>query len=167
MSEVKLNETTLADVVVISNTPTFLFERFRRDASVQELSRRCTALELAREAAHFAAEWSFENKVRAYAHIVALSFKPAPEIKAAVAAHPLPFLGWTAELLSLALANAPSAILVDVRIKPRIREASGTTPTVTSSTIITSAVAPRRIEFPNEPHSVSAEGVRKEVSHGD
>lgn len=121
MPTIRLNEDNLTDVVVIANTPTFLFERFRRDSSVQALSEALTAPELACSVSELGANpnQSFMDKVCAYAYMVALSFKPPLEQRNALAQYPLPPLLWVRELAILAEASAPSITQQKYFVKPR------------------------------------------------
>lgn len=105
-----LNERALSDVLMISNTPTFLFERFRRDASVQAIAGAYSASDLAARAFRLSSgrDREYLDRVRSYAHLVALSFKPLSEIREALQLHRLPTIPWAPELAQLAISSAPS-----------------------------------------------------------
>jgi hypothetical protein len=145
MNQVRINEELLSDTVILSNTPSFLFRRFRRDATVQMLAERFSEFELAEFARQYGtrANRSFLDKVYAYANIVALSFKPASAIRDALRKQPAPAIPWANELIAQAIVEAPSETLKTVRYiqNPVILAGLGA-PVSTTQTVVIEGLRP-------------------------
>jgi hypothetical protein len=124
MKTCHINEEFLTDIVIVSNTPAYLFRRFRRDPSVQGLGQQLSEFQLAEAASYFGtrAEKSFLDRVYVYAHLIALSFKHVQAIKEAIRQHLLPPIEWGTELLRLVMSEAFSETrtFVSFRMEPVI-----------------------------------------------
>lgn len=155
MTSITLNEETLSDIVILSNTPTFLFSRFRRDLSVQTLGERHSALELAKSASFFGSHpnRSFLDKVHAYAHIVALSFKTASDIRYALEQYPPPPVEWALELVKQAIANAVSETRIFVSfISQPVKLIGPNSQASTTKTTLIQSMKPTLVTNRQVPH---------------
>lgn len=110
MPEPRLNNQGLLDIWMIANTPNFMFERFRRDASVSAISKAYSADRLLSISSSYARSTEFDDKVRAYAYLIALSYKPAGEARNVLAAVSPLGLKWFTELTNLILRTASTDI---------------------------------------------------------
>ena len=121
MDKVSLNDNTLSDIVILANTPAFMFKRFRRDSSVQILASRLSTPELANCANNFSMRQnrSFLDKVYAYAYLAALSFKPASDVRNELRHYPNLPIERSAELIKLILENAVSETYQIVLLTPQ------------------------------------------------
>lgn len=77
-----LNIENLAQYLILSNTPFYLYRKFSRDDSIQKLSDQLTSKQLIKKFNEFSKKdkKSFENLVIIYSLIVALSLKPYNEV---------------------------------------------------------------------------------------
>ncbi len=119
METYSINEEFLSDILLVSNTPSYLFRRFRADPSVQWLGNHLSEIQLAAATSTFGnkPQKSFVDRVYAYAYLVAMSFKHAPAIRAAIHKHPLPVIEWGEELLQLVLSETFSETRTFVAFK--------------------------------------------------
>jgi hypothetical protein len=124
MREMRFNDQNLSDIFLVANTPTFLYERFRRDPSVQSLGKRFSGLDIALKASSLGenANSEFVDRVRYYACLVALSFKSPAEQRQALTLHPLSPVMWSRELAALSEADGPSGCvqIVEAVLRPSV-----------------------------------------------
>lgn len=91
----------LSEIYAISNTPNFLFRKFREIDAVELLSREFSASELlaaANEIAH-KSEKNVQDMVNLYACLVALTFKSKDEFRLAIAEGGIPNVRWAPNLI--------------------------------------------------------------------
>lgn len=150
MEMCRINEEFLTDIVIVSNTPAYLFRRFRRDPSVQWLGQHLSEFQLTEAASFYGnkEERSFVDRVYVCAYLVALSFKHAQAIDMAIQRHPLPAIEWSVELLRLVMAEAFSETrtFVTFKMAPAIvKVARRDIPTTSGSA---SALCPPTVKTP-------------------
>lgn len=139
MSDINLNTESLSDIVILSNTPSFLFERFKRDSSIQNLSDVLTAQELLKKSIEFGEKEEvnpdsrFLNRVKAYAYLVAIFFKNASEINTAIKNEKTPKFLWADEIINLITTNSFFCSEINMRYK-KIAKILENQPTLSANT---------------------------------
>jgi hypothetical protein len=126
----------LAEVVLLANTPGYIYSRYRRDPSVREMAEHFDAPRLITMLEEFAksAGSALEDRAKAYATLVSLSFRPAPELQTLYHVS-LPNIEWFDRIKALVLADAPrtTRYSIDVPQTPtgtKLEESSGAEPTI-------------------------------------
>lgn len=100
---------SLLDIYTISNTPAFLFQRFREHQTVQRLAKEETSIEMASEFARLAGIASANDNALAtaicYALVVAISLRPYEEALPVLNSMPVERLPWGSALRGFAIAS--------------------------------------------------------------
>jgi hypothetical protein len=132
-----LNESQLARIYLVANTPSYLLRKFRADPSVFELSKRNTVDDLVSFAANIpnSDKRTLKDVVFAYAAIVALTFKNRQEVAEKGAHVSFEHLDWARRILDLGGNDQTGNAKFDVNIAPRIEQQSPQRSAINSVTI--------------------------------
>jgi hypothetical protein len=124
-----LNQSQLAQIYLVANTPSYLFRHYRADSSIWEVARRYSVAELVLSVAEIAHldERTLNQVVLAYAALVALSFKNPKEVHAATAHVSFAGLNWAEHLLALASSQQTSTQEFEIQARPTIQQTNRTT----------------------------------------
>ncbi len=101
MTAPTLNLEDLAEAYLVANTPAFLVRRFRADPSVQAVAATYSVEDLVSKVAeHSQAIFrTLDDRVMAYAYLVALTFKSPAEVEAALTPEILSRLEWARTII--------------------------------------------------------------------
>jgi len=134
-----LNTRQLATTYLVANTPAFLYNAFRTDASVQRLATENTSDDLAQHVEQIAGQEtrSVKETVSAYAALVALTLQPYPAARLLVGRQ-IAALEWAHDLLRLYDDTRVGNEVITVQASPRVSEATPTPAATTNSSIILS-----------------------------
>jgi hypothetical protein len=102
---------SVASTYVVANTPMFLYKHLRNDPTVFRISTdfdTSEILELLNYYADGPGSRRHESLAAAYAFLVSLSFKPAPEFEKDLRSFESPHLRWLAPIKDLILAENPT-----------------------------------------------------------
>jgi len=80
--EEHLNITSLAELMILSNTPYYLFKNFSKEESIKALSDKYSSVSLINALVKYFTieEKTFEDSVIIYSIVIALMFKPYKEV---------------------------------------------------------------------------------------
>jgi hypothetical protein len=124
-----LNQSQLAQIYLVANTPSYLFRHYKADSSIWELARRYSVDELVSAIAEIANlnERTLNHIVLAYAALVALSFKNPREVEAAASRVSFDRLNWAQHILALAKSQQTSTQEFEIQARPTVQPTNRTT----------------------------------------
>jgi hypothetical protein len=122
METVKITPSANAnEVVLVANTPSFIFKRLREDTVVRYIVDTHSAEEIANWfTSHAAKPEIAEELVLRYMYLVALSMKDAKDVSRLIGKLPLDSFQWGREIAELAAARAKPATIISINTtKPK------------------------------------------------
>jgi len=124
-----------ARVVVVSNTPHYLYKHLRTDPSVIKLAQRSSTEKIKRMLSLYATKWSTRREaiVALYALLVGLSFKPTSEFIDFLKSFDVPCAPWARYLGGIILSKPEVATITLDHSQPEIRHDSLATTAASNS----------------------------------
>ncbi len=137
----------LAAIYLVSNTPDYLYDRYRAEQAVMSLGLEKSAVELVAVATEVARDQKRTptDLAAGYAAIVALTFRDFGEVRAALSEARLDELEWAASILDIWRQTFTSAVSVTEKVKPKIQLLSGQTAQAPSAFFAVSAIKVKTI----------------------
>lgn len=127
---------TANEAVLVANTPSFLFDRLRRDAAVDYVSKTLPASEILENLRFSVTEpLNVQDVVLGYVYLVALTMKPSTEVWPVLERLDLSRLEWGSEIRALMKAEAiPTSHVVMATAGPELKLATAPSDAGTTST---------------------------------
>jgi hypothetical protein len=116
METVKISPSRNAnEVVLVANTPSFIFKRLREDSVVRYIADTHSAQEISEWfATHSEKPEQAEELVLRYMYLVALSMKDAKDVSELIGRIPLDSIHWGKEIAELAASRAKPTTMISL-----------------------------------------------------